>query len=185
MPEPRRGLDHGAWIPLSLMFPRADVPAVQVSIGSERSPEQHYALGPRFAPVARRRRPDLGLRRRHPQSRSVRTRARPQRRKRAARVDRSVQRVDGRRHRRAALRRSISLCRARALRGAESPDARAFSAAVRDARRGSTTRSPACASTRATIAGCCRSMLMRSVSPQPPRARSACAPRRTGAAVLH
>jgi 4,5-DOPA dioxygenase extradiol len=40
-----RGLDHGAWIPLSLMFPRADVPALQISIGTQRSPEQHFALG--------------------------------------------------------------------------------------------------------------------------------------------
>jgi 4,5-DOPA dioxygenase extradiol len=40
-----RGLDHGAWIPLSLMFPRADVPVLQISIGTERSPEQHFALG--------------------------------------------------------------------------------------------------------------------------------------------
>jgi 4,5-DOPA dioxygenase extradiol len=40
-----RGLDHGAWIPLSLMFPRADVPVLQVSIDSQRSPEQHFALG--------------------------------------------------------------------------------------------------------------------------------------------
>jgi 4,5-DOPA dioxygenase extradiol len=43
--QPSRGLDHGAWIPLSLMFPRADVPALQVSIGTKRSPEQHFALG--------------------------------------------------------------------------------------------------------------------------------------------
>lgn len=43
--EPRRGLDHGAWIPLMLMLPRADVPVVQVSIGTRRSPEQHFALG--------------------------------------------------------------------------------------------------------------------------------------------
>lgn len=43
--EPRRGLDHGAWIPLMLLFPRADVPAVQVSIGSRRSPQQHFELG--------------------------------------------------------------------------------------------------------------------------------------------
>jgi 4,5-DOPA dioxygenase extradiol len=42
---PARGLDHGAWIPLSLMFPRADVPVLQVSIDSRRSPEQHFALG--------------------------------------------------------------------------------------------------------------------------------------------
>jgi 4,5-DOPA dioxygenase extradiol len=43
--EPRRGLDHGAWIPLTLMFPRADVPVLQVSIGTRRTPEQHFALG--------------------------------------------------------------------------------------------------------------------------------------------
>ena len=42
---PGRGLDHGAWIPASLMFPRADVPVLQVSIDSSRSPEQHFALG--------------------------------------------------------------------------------------------------------------------------------------------
>ena len=43
--SPNRGLDHGAWIPLSLMFPRADVPVLQVSINSRRSPEEHFALG--------------------------------------------------------------------------------------------------------------------------------------------
>jgi 4,5-DOPA dioxygenase extradiol len=42
---PLRGLDHGAWIPLSLMLPRADVPVLQVSINSRRSPQEHFALG--------------------------------------------------------------------------------------------------------------------------------------------
>jgi len=42
---PTRGLDHGAWIPLSLMFPRAEVPVLQVSIDSSGTPEQHFALG--------------------------------------------------------------------------------------------------------------------------------------------
>ncbi len=42
---PDRGLDHGAWIPASLLFPRADVRVLQVSIDSARSPEQHFALG--------------------------------------------------------------------------------------------------------------------------------------------
>jgi 4,5-DOPA dioxygenase extradiol len=42
---PERGLDHGAWIPTSLMFPRADVPVLQVSIDSARSPEQHFEMG--------------------------------------------------------------------------------------------------------------------------------------------
>jgi 4,5-DOPA dioxygenase extradiol len=43
--EPSRGLDHGAWIPLGLMFPHADVPVVQVSIASRRAPAEHVALG--------------------------------------------------------------------------------------------------------------------------------------------
>jgi len=42
---PNRGLDHGAWIPLSLMLPRANVPVLQVSINSRRSPQDHFTLG--------------------------------------------------------------------------------------------------------------------------------------------
>src|SRR5688572_25566574 len=49
--EPRRGLDHGAWIPLSLMFPRADVPVVQVSLDSSRPPEHHLKLGRALRPL--------------------------------------------------------------------------------------------------------------------------------------
>ena len=49
--SPNRGLDHGAWIPLSLMFPRADVPVLEVSINSRRSPEEHFALGRLLRPL--------------------------------------------------------------------------------------------------------------------------------------
>jgi 4,5-DOPA dioxygenase extradiol len=43
--DSQRGFDHGAWIPLKLMYPRANVPVVQVSIDSGRDPEHHWTLG--------------------------------------------------------------------------------------------------------------------------------------------
>jgi 4,5-DOPA dioxygenase extradiol len=48
---PDRGLDHGAWIPLSLLYPQADVPVLEVSIDSTRAPEHHFALGRALRPL--------------------------------------------------------------------------------------------------------------------------------------
>ena len=40
-----RPFDHGAWVPLMHLFPKADVPVVQIALPADYGPEQVYAMG--------------------------------------------------------------------------------------------------------------------------------------------
>ncbi len=39
------GLDHGTWTVLKRMFPKADVPVIQMSLDANIEPQKHYDLG--------------------------------------------------------------------------------------------------------------------------------------------
>lgn len=41
----KRGYDHGVFIPLMIMYPKADVPVIQISILKSLSPEAHFRMG--------------------------------------------------------------------------------------------------------------------------------------------
>ncbi|XP_041988891.1 4,5-DOPA dioxygenase extradiol-like [Aricia agestis] len=43
--DPKRGWDHGVFVPMLLINPAADVPIVQISVLKSQDPEDHYKLG--------------------------------------------------------------------------------------------------------------------------------------------
>ena len=49
--EDQRPLDHGAWVPLRYLAPKADVPVVQLSLPRPRTPEMLMAAGRALAPL--------------------------------------------------------------------------------------------------------------------------------------
>lgn len=52
--ETRRGLDHGVFVPFKLIYPRADMPILQLSLRRGLDPAAHLALGAALAPLRSR-----------------------------------------------------------------------------------------------------------------------------------
>ena len=48
--HPSRGLDHGAWVPLKVMYPYGDVPVLQLSLPTH-DPDRLFALGTKLRPL--------------------------------------------------------------------------------------------------------------------------------------
>lgn len=49
--HPSRGLDHGAWTPLLLAYPEADIPVTQLSLQYDQGPLYHWQLGQALQPL--------------------------------------------------------------------------------------------------------------------------------------
>jgi aromatic ring-opening dioxygenase catalytic subunit (LigB family) len=49
--NPEQGFDHGTFVPLYLMFPKADVPVVSLSLKASLDPAEHLRMGAALAPL--------------------------------------------------------------------------------------------------------------------------------------
>ncbi|MBU2741051.1 dioxygenase [Acidithiobacillus thiooxidans] len=49
--DARRGFDHGTFVPITLMYPNADVPVVMLSMKSNYDPHEHIRVGQALTPL--------------------------------------------------------------------------------------------------------------------------------------
>ncbi len=49
--DSKRGLDHGAWSMLRHLFPKGNIPVIQLSLDRTKTFEQHYELAKKLAPL--------------------------------------------------------------------------------------------------------------------------------------
>jgi aromatic ring-opening dioxygenase catalytic subunit (LigB family) len=49
--DPERGLDHGVFVPMMLMYPEADIPVVLLSMQTSYDPLEHIKLGEALMPL--------------------------------------------------------------------------------------------------------------------------------------
>ncbi|MCX6270847.1 MAG: 4,5-DOPA dioxygenase extradiol [Bacteroidetes bacterium] len=55
LPDQRRGLDHGTWSVLKNMYPKSDIPIVQLSLDYNKTPQAHYVLGKQLFQLRKKR----------------------------------------------------------------------------------------------------------------------------------
>lgn len=54
IPDASWGLDHGAWSVIMHLYPKADVPVIQLSLDYYKPPKYHYDLAKELAPLRRK-----------------------------------------------------------------------------------------------------------------------------------